>query len=822
MRKWFIALAALLVLCATVVVALLNLNALAKQNRDFLLAQAERALGRKITAGDIELTIMRGIGLEVKDFALADDPAFSSGAFVRAKELQINVKFWPLLKKQFEIKNVILRESVITISRNRVGDFNFSSIARRDHPSEATEDQTKQPGEKRDGPPGGAVYLANIADGEVIYRDEKDGVNLDLKRVELTIKQASGGKPVTVEVQASLFSEQRNLKVEGRLGPIVRGADISRLRLNGSIEIDSLDVQALQTKVPNVKSLLPKELRLSGTLGASRAKFNGTLENLAVSGTLEGSRAAITLGKNFSKASGIPLELNANAQYANETIYIRNADLKLHTMEINSKGEVHLGDEPTVNVSVDAKPSSLEGWEKIVPALLPYQLSGSMEVHAMLRGRIGNGAVPDIQGNATLMGVSINPPKLGKPVKRLNSTVVFNGQKAETKDGSFELADSKIRFAASVEKFSPLTISYRVSTAEIRPAEFQASVAEEHNADVFRNLTSTGHFTLQGGHLSYEGNLAAAAGTLRNIAFHRLDALITVVDEVVRLRGVRVNALGGGLAGEGEYAFGESLPRFSVNATVQGIDINEFYRSLNAKTQRDFHGRLKASALLAGSGKNWNEIKPNLRGQGEAEITDGALLNFNLANAALTSTGIPALENLISPQLRKKYPETFESKDTKFRQMKAHFEIADGRINTKDLRATATDYGFQGEGWASFERKISFRTALVLSAPLSADLAQSVREARLLFNNENEFTMPLVVTGRLPKVKAKPDSRYLAKLFQRGSVRQGLEELQRRFFGNKESSAPENGDGSGQEPPKRQKNSTEERILKGLEGLFKR
>ena len=85
MRKWYIAGALLLVLCAATVVALLNLNGLIKQNREFLLAQAEQALGRKITAGDFELTILHGIGLEVKDFALADDPAFSSGEFVRAK-----------------------------------------------------------------------------------------------------------------------------------------------------------------------------------------------------------------------------------------------------------------------------------------------------------------------------------------------------------------------------------------------------------------------------------------------------------------------------------------------------------------------------------------------------------------------------------------------------------------------------------------------------------------------------------------------------------------------------------------------------------------
>ncbi|MGE5818496.1 MAG: AsmA family protein, partial [Deltaproteobacteria bacterium] len=638
MRKWYIAGALLLVLCATAVVVLLNLNRLIKQNREFLLAQAEQALGRKITAGDVELTVLRGIGLEVKDFALADDPTFSSGDFVRAKRLQINVRLWPLLRRRFEIKNVILREPVISISRNAEGEFNFSSIAKKDKdkPKEAKAGQPKKRTEK-DGSAGIAVYLANIANGEVIYRDAKEGTDLDLKQVDLTVKQASASKPVSVELEAALFSQGRNLKLETNIGPIFPGVDISQLRLDGTVEIDPLDVKALQAAVPKINSLLPKGLRLSGTFALRKARFNGTLENLAVNGTLEGTQTAIGLGKNFNKASSIPLELTGNVQYANDTIYIRNADLKLHTLAINSKGEIHLGDEPGVNLALDTKPSSLAGWGKVVPAVSPYELSGTAEVHAMVRGRIGKGGVPDVQGTVTLAGASIKPPQWAIPVKNLNSRITFGGQKAEAQKGSFELGNSKVRFAATVEKFSPLTLSYTASTPELRPAEFETAVAEERKGDVFRNLSSTGRLSFAGGNVMFEGKLASSEGSLRKIAFQRLDAAVAVADNVARLGSLRLDALGGSVAGSGEYAFGEGVPRFSMDAKIQKIDINEFYRSLNARTQRDLQGRLNATAKLAGSGKTWDDIKPTLRGQGEAEIADGALLNINLADAGLSA-----------------------------------------------------------------------------------------------------------------------------------------------------------------------------------------
>ena len=823
MRKWYIAGALLLFLGAAVVVALFNLNALIKQNREFLLTQAEQALGRKVTAGAFQLSILHGIGLEVKDFALADDPAFSSGDFVRAKSLQINVRLWPLLRKRFEIKNVILRDPVVRISRNARGDFNFSSIGKREKAKETKSDQTKKRGE-RGGSSAVAVYLANIADGEVIYRDQKEGTDLDLKQVDLTLKQGSGNKPVSVELQAALFSRRRNLKLETNVGPIPPGVDMSRLRLVGTVEIDPLDVTALQAAVPKVKTLLPKELHLAGIVAVRKAKFNGTMENLALNGTLEATRAAIRVGKYFNKASSVPLEFTGNAQYANDTVYIRNADLKLNALAINSKGEVHLGDETTVNLALDAKPFSLAGWDNMVPAVAPYELSGKAEIHATLRGRIGKGGAPDIQGTVTLAGASIKPPHWATPVKDLNSRITFSGQRAETQKAWFNLGSSKVRFAAAVERFSPLTLSYTVSTPELRPAEFMASVSEERKGDVFRNLASTGHLNVVRGNVMFEGKLASSEGSIRKIAFQRLDAAVAVADKTARVQSLRMDALGGSVAGSGEYAFGESVPRFSMDAEIQRIDIHEFYRSLKERTQRDLQGRLNANAKVAGSGRSWNEIKGNLRGQGDAEIVDGALLNINLADAALSASGIPGLGNLITPQIRRKYPETFEAKDTRFKEMKARFDIADGRINVKDMRVIAADYSMQGEGWASFERKINFHTQLILSQPLSADLTQSVREARLLFNKDNEFTMPFTVSGTLPKVKAKPDASYLAKMFQRGTARQLTEELGRQFFGSKDSTAP--GDGDTSEPPPAQKRkkrqSTEEMIRKGLEGLFGR
>ena len=170
--------------------------------------------------------------------------------------------------------------------------------------------------------------------------------------------------------------------------------------------------------------------------------------------------------------------------------------------------------------------------------------------------------------------------------------------------------------------------------------------------------------------------------------------------------------------------------------------------------------------------------------------------------------------------MREKYPETFAAKDTEFKELSAQFNLADGRTHIKNLRITAADYGVQGNGWVDFDRKVDFKSVLVFSQRLSADLAESARETKYLFNSQGQFEIPFALSGTLPNVRPKPDSRYLAELIQRGFMRRGAEELQRRFFGGKESAPSQEPAPADQQ--KRDRGSTEELIRKGLEGLFGR
>ena len=819
MRKWLIASSILLVLIVVAFIALLNVNALIARNKGYLIEQAEGALGRKISVDQVQATIFSGIGARLTNFAMADDPTYASGDFVRAKDLQIIVEFWPLLRKSVQVKQVILHDPVIQIVRNRDGNFNFSTIGKK---AKAKKDEReKEERAPREEQSALLISLVDISNGNIRYLDKKNGTDMQAKQIDLKIEDFDFAKPFSVKLKAAIYADKQNFTLKSTIGPIGQRVDVANIPVDGEIDIDPLNMTQLRATLPIMKSAMPRELDVSGVYRVKDLKFKGTLNNLALDGQLEGTNGALRYGNAFQKPAGDPLALNLDLRLTGNKITIRNGHLKLHSLDLAAAGDIQTGNNTVLNLSLDSKPASLEGWDRIVPALADYQLSGIMDVKASIRGSIGKGAAPQIQGTLGLKKVSAKPPSFPKPIEDLDTTVKFSGQRADISDMTLSLGKSRIRLAAAIEKFAPLTLSYKMSTPELWPADYSTALTEERKADVIRNLQSAGQFNMSANGMSYEGKLSSSEGTLYNAPYKALDATLSLADKVANIKSLRVNALSGALQIDGQYSFKEAVPQFSMASKVQNIDVKELYTLLDAKAERDIRGRMNADMKLAGSGKSWEAIKPTLHGQGNAEVVQGALLNFNIADNVLTGiTGVPGLTNAINPSLRAKYPETFTAKDTEFKELKANFDLADSRMNVKNLRMAAADFVVEGNGWADFDRKLDFRATLSFSQRLSADLSQSAREIKYLLNNQGQLEVPFALTGRMPNVKPKPDTRYLGQLVQRGFLRKGSEELQNRFLGGGKDSAAQTEEPT--DSKKKKKSSTEDMIRRGLEGFFKR
>ena len=817
MPKWiFIFGGILLVIVIAAAVAVLNINSYVQRNREYLIQQAEKAVERQIDVQNIEVNLWNGIGVRFENFRLADDPSFSSDPFVQAKSLQANVRLLPLLRKDVQVKRLILHQPGINIIRNRQGVYNFASLGGSDKKKDAeTEDSRDQAARQRAAL---LISLVEISGGVARYRDLRDGTDLAVQQLELRARDLNFDRPVSIDLAAAVFAAKQNINLKLLVGPISPESDYRNVAVDSQLDIDPLDLSQLKKAVPKIFTALPKDLEVGGIFKLSGLKVKGTLHDFALNGGIEGTQGFIQWGDYFHKPAGIPLALDSAAHYSKDKIAIRNAALKLHTLPLQVKGDIALGKAPVVNVSLDSDPTALEGWGKLIPALANYDLNGKMGLRATVRGPIGAGKNPQVDGNLSLQSASIKVPQLPKAIENLSAQVKFSHAQAETKEMNFNLGNSRISLAAVIARFSPLTLSYKLNTAELALADIQPSLPPERSSDVLRGLGSDGQVTTTNGQTTVAGKILSSDGRLYNMDYKDLDANLSYAKNNVVLRSFRANVLNGLAQLKGEFGFDES-PKFSMASEIKGIDLVQLHQYFT-KEQPDMRGSLNGNLKLAGQGDQWQEIKPTLRGDGQTEVLKGTLLNFNIADAVLSgATGIPGLTNLINPAVRRKYPETFEAKDTVFKDLQTQLDIGDSRLNLKNLRIAAAQFRVAGDGWVDFERRVDFRGVIRFSPELSGDIAGAVREIRLLFNKNNELEIPFTVSGQMPNVKPRPDASFLTKALQRGLFQRGAEELQEQLFGPKERRAPDRQPDQERQPSPK---SPEDLIRRGLEGLFGR
>ncbi len=202
--------AVVLAMSGVLVLTVLNVNFLVRRNKDYLIGQVEQALGRKITVDKIEVTLTP-VGARLVNFAMADDPAFSAAAFLRAKDLQVDLRLLPLLIGQFRLKRLVLESPVITIVRDARGQYNFASNARNEKSDRDSADSSKNASDRKQDSQLFLVASLNVSDGTLRYRDLKNGSELTATLINLKVNDFEWDEPFDIQLEAAVMAAKHNL-----------------------------------------------------------------------------------------------------------------------------------------------------------------------------------------------------------------------------------------------------------------------------------------------------------------------------------------------------------------------------------------------------------------------------------------------------------------------------------------------------------------------------------------------------------------------------------------------------------------------------------
>lgn len=139
-KKLFIAISALIALIAVVVIAA-GMIVYTKVNKEFIAAHMAKALNRQVYIEKINTSIFSVIsGIEVKNVSISNfkntpereriqgRPVAANDVFAGIESLQFKVKLMPLLRKQVELKELVLYAPVINLTRNKQGVLNIDDL----------------------------------------------------------------------------------------------------------------------------------------------------------------------------------------------------------------------------------------------------------------------------------------------------------------------------------------------------------------------------------------------------------------------------------------------------------------------------------------------------------------------------------------------------------------------------------------------------------------------------------------------------------------------------------------------------------------------
>jgi len=759
MRTWGVLLGVVALAVAACCYAALNLNRYLNENRDWIAERAEQAIGRRVDFDSVGISVRGGLGVRVDNVRVADDPDYSDLPFLRADALVVRVKILPALFGRYEVSRIVLEKPSLTVVRKPTG-LNVGGLAA----GESEPSETSTSGQAA----AFVIAYLEVVDGRMEFVDEtiQPPGEVVAAGVDFTASDVALDRPIDFRLQAAVLGEgDQNLSLEGKVGPLDR-TDVGATPLQASLSLSPLRLDSLR-RIPELAASLPDALTIEGPLSLE-AGLSGRATALDVRASVDAGRARVAMGDAFVKPAGVPFSFRLAAVRGADAIEVSKAVLILRDAELVTKGTVRPGDPLSYELSTTGGPVALEGWGDMLPAVAKLQLDGTVTVDLATKAVAGS---PRVAGSVTLSDVSVQNGSL-PAVSGFSSVIRVDGSQISVPSSPFELGGSPARIEGAVQSTEPLHATLRMTSATLNAKSLGLQQDAEHADDVFRDVDLG--LTIKGTASAPEisGSLKTAAGKLAGATYSDLVGQLRVKGSRAVLTPVSFSAFGGRMNGEGVYDFANAdSPAFNFEASADRIQAGQLLAWLVPHSDALLSGTLSGKLSLAGTGSQWPSIRDSLVGGGRLDLAEGAIEDVNLVEQVLGGlTGVPGLTALLSPDLRRQFPQLFSTGRTTFDELTGGISIARGRIASDDLALKASDYLLTGGGSVGLDRSVDFGATFEASQQLTQALAKQVSAARYLADRSGRIHIPFRLSGTLPSVHVEPNLRMVESALKNAVV----------------------------------------------------
>ena len=252
----------------------------------------EEILRRRIDVGEVRLSLVPTPSIRLSNLKVSDSPAFPGNTFFAAEQLQLRLKFWPLLQGRFEVTEFVLEKPVINLRKRPDGTFNYPDLADKKGSLDRARESRKRASASK--PQESAVMplivpsRMRVRDGQLNFQtlgQKRFTINgIDLSLQEFSVDRPfpyrasfslPGLKPIALEGmldyqegQSTLRLNETRLKVQDLVLPVE--GNISNLStvpsLNLSLGGDRLDAKPI-FQILSAFALAPSDTEVSGPMG---------------------------------------------------------------------------------------------------------------------------------------------------------------------------------------------------------------------------------------------------------------------------------------------------------------------------------------------------------------------------------------------------------------------------------------------------------------------------------------------------------------------------------------------------------------------------
>lgn len=391
--KWIAIVVVILIIIVVALPFVIDVNMF----RPRIESELTNALGRKVTVGNLKLSLISG-SLAADNIAIADDPAFSNQPFVKADALNVGVNLMPLIfSKTLEVRDITLTRPQVSLMRTPQGKWNFSTLGSKSGeastqpaaaPANEPSSMPTKKGEQKPAPAKPAenqpqsaqksapsssgqsqseqgleqnlsVGALNIRSGQITVADTNAPSKARVYRnVDVTVKNFSFTSQFPFTLSADLPGGG-NAKLDGTGGPINR-SDTSLTPLQAKISVNQLDLAKSGFVDPS-----------SGFAGS--VNFAGTVESDGNQARSMGDATATGLKlspKGTPAPQPVALKYATNYALQKETGQLTQGDVSVGKASAKLSGTFDLhGPTAVLNMKLNADNMPVEDLQTLLPAL---------------------------------------------------------------------------------------------------------------------------------------------------------------------------------------------------------------------------------------------------------------------------------------------------------------------------------------------------------------------------------------------------------------------------------------------------------------------